>query len=196
MKILHSSFERYFVRKDDYVAFKHKQSDCAVVTMPLVMTQSLHANKEFECITLRDAEKANSVISLTRSFERRLLSAFNKKIIAGDFSIAKKALCLSSGLKTGSSLEMMLHILIQRRRENRFIDRHFKHIEPYQNVGEVIDIDKVKLQPVKEDEVGTDIFRIRLKSTEQLNLNQKLVKRLEDLSEEEIELMMTYRSMF
>lgn len=196
MKLLQSIFEDYFLQKDDYVAFKHKHSDCVIVTMPLVMTQSLHANKEFEHITLNDAEKANSVISLTRSFERRLLSAYNKKIVAGHFSISKKALCLSSGLKTSSSLEWTLHTLIKRRRENRFIDRHFKHIKPYHSIGKVIDIDTIKYQPYKDNQVISDIFKIKLKSTQQLNQNKKFVKRLEDLSEVETGLIITYRGMF
>lgn len=196
MKVLESIFESYFSKKHDYVAFKHKPSNCVVITMPLVMTQSLYANSKFKYVTLSEIENFTSTISLTRSFERRLLSAFNKKIIAGHFSIAKKALCTSSGLRTGTSFERMLHTLILRKRENRFVDRHFKHIEPYQSIGNVIDIDKINSQSFADNKVVSDIFRIKLKSTQQVNLNQNFVKKLEDLSEAEVELMMTYRSMF
>lgn len=194
-KIFQRISEKFFVRKPEYLAFLHKRSAVTVITMPLVMTQSLHANTEFQVTPLNLAIKSHNIISLTRRFERRLLSAFNKKVIAGHSNILKKALCASSGLQTGIDFERMLRILIERKEDDKFIDRHFRHISPFPFGRDVIDIDKNNHQSTAGGEVIADLFKVKLKSTEQVN-NRACIKRLDEVNEVEVMLLKHFESLF
>ena len=62
---------------------------------------------------------------------KRLLSAYNKKVLAANCSFPKQLLLLSTGLKSRISFEELMWILCCRKNRGQFIDRHFKPC--YQN---------------------------------------------------------------
>lgn len=185
----------FFSKKPDYIAFASKRNNAAVITMPLVMTQSLHANANFHVISLSKVKNYERKIALVRSFERRMLSAYNKKILAGKNNINKKILCASTGLTTGISLEEMLRVLVKRKIENKFIDRHFKYIPPFLSNIEMLNIDKVEMTSTCNDIVFSDLFRIKVKSTEQVSRASD-IRKLDSFSKLEATLMRQYESLF
>jgi len=91
---------------------------------PLCMTQSMFYMASRNLVSFQ--HQANKVdFLITRPEMDRLVSGYNKKIVAGRSSIMKRLLLATTGLNVYNSFEEMLEILIIRRDENAYIDKHF-----------------------------------------------------------------------
>lgn len=133
----------YFMKRRPLLFFS-LDNKCFATT-PLVMSQSL---KSVATELLDPIDGADQYILLVRPEEGRLLSAFNKKVLAAKFNIKKRGLLAASGLSFGMSFDEFLQTLIMRRKQGKFIDRHFVPQEvlhlsiPMENLWEKYDITK------------------------------------------------------
>lgn len=73
----------------------------------------------------RPAEGSSRYIILERPESDRILSGYNKKVLASAFDIKKRTLLKATGLRYGMTFPDFIHTLCKRRAESNFIDRHF-----------------------------------------------------------------------
>ena len=109
-----------FKKKPGILYFQLNQM--CIATTPLVMTQTLNrvATPLFSSM-----ENAARYLLLERPENDRLLSGYNKKILASAFDIRKRILLKMTGLTYGMEFEHFLSTLCQRHQKSQFIDRHF-----------------------------------------------------------------------
>lgn len=122
-RIMTSLASEIFRRKAHFVCYQFE--DAVIITAPLVMTQTFNKYgkriRQSELYTHPNKKK----YLLVRSENERLLSAYNKKILGVDTDWRKTLLLHSTRLTPQMSFAQFMRKLIENRKRNLFIDRHF-----------------------------------------------------------------------
>lgn len=160
--------EIYFMRKPDEIYFKSTTSSLCIRTYSLVMSQSLYMNKTLRRCNVDNFLRSDDTYTFVRSNARRLISAYNKKILFRNGSLSKYFLLCSTGLQSVTNFEEYIKILIYRKKNGLFIDRHFRVIPQFDGYGNCINIDNLAEGIHYNHPELTQIFSIKTKSSLEL----------------------------
>ena len=189
--MLQTLSEFYFSRKSDEIFFRSKSSELAIKTYSLVMSQSLHNNPNLRFSNSAEFNASSRKYTFVRRNELRLISAFNKKVIFRNGSLLKYYLLYSSGLQNVKNFDDYIRILIDRRRNNLFLDRHFRPIPAFDGSGLCIDIDARKDVILANDNELLQVFSIKKKSSEEV-AGTKSIFKFSECSDHQRDLLKEY----
>lgn len=168
--------EIYYKRKPDEIYFRSIKSDLCIRTFSLVMSQSLHRNDNLLLCSAADFSNSSNKYTFIRSNARRLISAYNKKILFRNGSLGKLFLLYSSGLQAVASFDEYLRVLIFRKENGLFIDRHFRAIPPFDGNGKCLDIDHISESDLCYQPELKEIFSIKSRSSQELARHNEIFK--------------------
>lgn len=128
-------------------------------------------------------------ITIIRDEKERLLSAYNKKIIAKD-DWKKFFLRMSIGVDAGIEFSKLIQVLISRKNTGKFIDKHFM---PCSATGNPLTIEALKSDKTLYSLVSKTIERREKNSLEVSGKNKRFKKKI---TNEETKLILKYMDLY